>query len=61
MQQYAGAYLLQNSSACFGCLSHPSSGVHKTVTAASGTDHSIRATTFWQHGLIRPCYQTRVE
>ena len=37
MQQYAGIYLLQNYSTCFGCLSHPSSGVHKTVTAASGT------------------------
>ena len=41
MQQYAGIYLLQNYSACFGCLLHPSPGVHKTVTAASGTGHSI--------------------
>ena len=39
MQQYAGVYLLQNYSTCFGCLSHPSSGVHETVTAASGTGH----------------------
>jgi len=30
MQQYAGVYLLQNHSTCFGCLSFPSSGVHKT-------------------------------
>ena len=37
MQQYAGIYLLQINSTCFGCPSHPSSGVHKTVTAASGT------------------------
>ena len=36
MQQYAGIYLLQNHSTCFGCPSHPSSGVHKTVTAAKG-------------------------
>ena len=36
MQQYAGIYLLQNYSTCFGCPSHPSSGVRKTVTAASG-------------------------
>jgi hypothetical protein len=36
MQQYADVYLLQNSSTCFGCLSHPSSGVHQTVTAPSG-------------------------
>jgi len=41
MQQYAGIYLLLNYSTCFGCPSHPSSGVYKTVTAASGTDHSI--------------------
>ena len=39
MQQYAGIYLLQNYSICFECLLHPSSGVHKTVTAASGTGH----------------------
>ena len=39
MQQYAGIYLLQNYSTCFGSPSHPSSGVHKTVTAASGTGH----------------------
>ena len=41
MQKYAGVYLLQNYSTCFGCLSHPSSGVHQTVTAASGTGHSV--------------------
>ena len=41
MQQYAGIYLLQNHSTYFVCPSHPSSGVHKTVTAASGTGHSI--------------------
>ena len=41
MQQYAGIYLLQNHSTCFGCPSPPSSGLHKTVTAASGTGHSI--------------------
>ena len=37
MQKYTAIYLLQNHSTCFGCPSHPSSGVHKTVTAASGT------------------------
>ena len=41
MQQYAGIYLLQNYSTCFGCPLHPSSGVHKTVTAASGTGHIV--------------------
>ena len=54
MRQYAGIYLLQNHSTCFGCPSYPSSGVYKTVTAASGTGHSIWATTFLQRGLIGP-------
>ena len=42
IQRYArdaGVYLLQNYSTCFGCLSHPSTGVHQTVTAAFGTGH----------------------
>ena len=43
MQQYAGIYLLKNYSTYYGCPSHPSSGAHKTVTAASGTGHSIWA------------------
>ena len=37
----AGIYLLQNYSTCFGCLYDPSSGVHQTVTAASGTGHTV--------------------
>jgi len=41
MQQYAGIYLLQNHSPHFGCPSHPSSGELKSVTAASGTGHSM--------------------
>ena len=56
MQQYAGVYLLQNYSTCLGCLSHPSSGVHQTVTAASGTGYNVRATTFRQRVLIRTAY-----
>ena len=51
MQQYAGVYLLKNYSTCFGCLSHPSSGFHQTVSAAYGTGHSVGATTFRQRGL----------
>ena len=51
MQQNAGVYLLQNYSTCFGCLSHPTSGVHQSITTASGTGHSARATTFRQRGL----------
>jgi Zn-finger protein len=53
MQQYACIYLPQNHSTCFGCPSYPSSRVHKTVTAASGTGHSIWATALHQHGRIR--------
>ena len=41
MQEYAGVYLLQNFSTCFWCLFLPSSGVHQTVTAASGAGRSI--------------------
>ena len=52
MQQYAGIYSLQNHSTCFGCPPHPSLGVHKTVTAASGTGHSIWAMTFLRRGLL---------
>ena len=37
MQHYAGIYLLQNHSTYFGCPSHPSSGVHKTVPEAAVT------------------------
>ena len=29
--------ILQVHCTCFGCQPHPSSGVHKTVTTASGT------------------------
>ena len=39
MQQHANIYLLQNYSTCFGCPSHPSSGVNKILNAAYGTDH----------------------
>ena len=38
MQQYADIYWLLNYSKYFECPSHPSSGVHKTVAAAPGTD-----------------------
>jgi len=54
LQHYAGIYLLQNYSTYFGCPSHPSSGVHETITAASGTGHSNSATTFAQRGHIWP-------
>ena len=48
MQQYADIYLLLNYSTCFGCPLRPSSGVHKTVVAASGTDHTIWEASFFK-------------
>jgi len=39
MQQYAGIYLLQVYSTCFGRPSRLSSGIQKTLTAASDTGH----------------------
>jgi len=33
--------LLQNHSTCFGCRTHSSSGVYKTVVTATGTSHMI--------------------
>jgi len=35
-----------NYSTCFGRPSRPSSGVHKTLVAASGTDHTIWEASF---------------
>ena len=58
IQQYAGIYLLQIYSTCFGCPSHPSWGVPKTVTAASGTGHityqSNNLPPAWPIGLSFP-------
>jgi len=44
MQEYADIYLLLNYCTCFG---RPSSGVHKTVGAACGTDHTIWGASFF--------------
>ena len=52
MQQYADIYLLLNYSICFGRPSRPSSGVHKTVVAASGTDHTVREACFFKRDQI---------
>jgi len=41
IKKYAHIYLLLNYSTYFGRPSRPSSGVHKNVAAASGTDHTI--------------------
>jgi len=48
--------ILQVHSACFGCQPHPSTGVHKTVTTASGTGHIFCAATSIQRGQVeRTC------
>jgi len=52
MQQYADIYLLQSHSTCFGFPQHPSPGVLKTVTAASGTSHNIGTATPLQLGKM---------
>ena len=41
MQLYADTYLLLNYCTRFGRPSRPSTGVHKTADAVSGTDHTI--------------------
>jgi len=52
MQLYADIYLLLNYSTCFGRPSRPSSGVHKSVVAASGTDHTIWGASFFKRDQI---------
>jgi len=44
--------IVQVHSTCFGCQTHPSSGVHKTVTTASGTGYIFCATTSLQRGQV---------
>jgi len=51
MQQYADIYLL-HSLYMFRVSQHPSSGVLKSVTAASGTGHNTGTATSLQRGLI---------
>jgi len=53
MQQDAHIYLLLNYSSCFGGPLHPSSGVHETVVAASGTDHTVWGASALKHDQIR--------
>jgi len=60
MQLYADIYLLLNYSTCFGRPSRPSSGVRKTVVAASGADHTIWESNFFKRGEIRT-YLVRFE
>ena len=53
MQLYADFYLLQNYCTCFGRPLRPSSGIHKIVVAASGTDHTIWGASFFKRDQIR--------
>jgi len=53
MQQYADIYLLLNYSTCFGHPLRQSSGVHKIVFAASGTDHTNWEASFFKRDQIR--------
>ena len=53
IQQYADIYLLLNYSTCFERPSRPSSGVHKTVVATSGTDHTIWEANYLKRYQIR--------
>jgi len=53
MQQTADIYLLLNYCTCFGRPSRPSSGVHKTVVAASGTGHTVWGASFFKRDQIR--------
>jgi hypothetical protein len=46
--------ILQVHSTCFGCQTHPSSGVHKTVTTASGTGHIFCAVSSNMSKLVWP-------
>ena len=45
--------ILQVHSTCCGCQPHPSSGVHKTVTTASGTGLVFCAATSLQRDQAR--------
>ena len=52
MQQLAVYLFTARSFYMFRVSSHPSSGVHKTVTTASGTGHIIGAATSFQRGQV---------
>jgi hypothetical protein len=49
----ADIYLLLNYSSCFGRPSRPSSGVHKTIVGAFGTDHTIWGASYLKRDQIR--------
>jgi len=61
MQQDADIYLLLNYSTCFGRPSCLSSGVHKSVVAASGTGHTVWEASFFKRDQIRTYYLVTFE
>jgi len=55
--------ILEVHSTCFWCQPHPSSGVHETVTTASGTGQATLAWPRWREAAaqkIRPVPETVV-
>jgi len=52
MQQLAVYLFIARSLNMFRVSTRPSSGVHKTVTIASGTGHIIGASTSFQRGQL---------
>jgi len=58
VQQYADIYLLLNYSTCFGHPSRPSSGVHKTVVAACGTDRTVCGASLFRQSIFGRTLQT---
>ena len=56
MQLYADIYLLLNYTTCFGRPLRPSSGIHKTVVAAFGTDNTIWGASFFKRDQIKTAY-----
>jgi len=61
LQLYSDIYLLLNYSTCFGLPSRPTSGVHKTVGAASGTDHTIWGASFLFEEACSPDLYQRLQ
>jgi len=50
-------YFTAKSLDMFRASLHPSSGVLKTVTAASGTGHNNGTATSFQRGQMWPCWK----
>ena len=55
MQQYAGIYLLQNHSTCFGHPSHPSSFLQRGLIGHSGGRLLLRYNDLYQRLQLKFC------